>query len=120
MYNKEQDYLDMSDYALEELYMSYVREEKYHKYILKIDLKDDLKFMQKLIRKRKLNKIEIRFKFGPILDKIEKMSPPNELIELLVPCKTNENAIKVLNFIESCYKVDPNWEEDWLEKDIID
>lgn len=115
MHNTERYYRNMTNDTLKKYHIDYSTYEEHFKYILRIDIEDDLRFMKMEIRKRKLRKLNLRSRFESIFVEIDKMKAPEDLQELLIACKTDEDAEKVLGFIKRCHEVDQDWEEDWRE-----
>jgi len=117
MYKSQEFYKMMSDAQLEQSLLNFIIHKEYYKHLLEVDIKEDIDFLIKEIKTRQFVIISNQGKFPKIVEELENLDASNELKELLIPCKTNSEALEVLRFINNCHNNDPLWEEDWLESE---
>jgi hypothetical protein len=113
MIEQEGYYRSLSDESLKARYnFDSEMQEKFKK--LGLNLTEDLAFMKKEIRKRKLQKIHL-VEFSDEIAEIEKTGAPRELISLLLDCQSKDAAEQIVNRVRYLHSLDPYWEENWFE-----
>ncbi len=113
MFESEEYYLSLSDESLTTRY-NFDSEMKETFKVLGQDLSEDLAFMKREIRRRKLNRLHL-IQFSDEKAEIEKLNAPIDFILMLLDCKSKEGAIQVLNRVKYLKSIDPFWEENWFE-----
>ncbi len=116
MFRTKEQYRSMSDYFLEYSYRCDLEDKDYYLKILKIDLTEDIAFIQEEIRKRKLKRLELYLKFSSELKVLDNLQAPQGYKEKLLRCKNKKDAASIVDDAKRIHSIDPFWEENWPEK----
>jgi len=82
---------------------------------LGVNLDEDIEYIKKEIRKRKLKRLKQLSDFREEMDEIISIRAPLEFQAMLLSCETKEQAKKVVGDIKRLHLLDPYWEENWFD-----